>query len=281
VTRRRFHTVNVFSQGRLDGNPVAVIVDGDGMTTEEMQQLTRWTNLSEATFLLTPTDPAADYRVRIFTLDREMPFAGHPTLGSCHAWLESGGVPRTPGLVHQECGAGLVAIRRTDEGLAFAAPPLIRDEPVQPADLDRFATALRIAPDRIVDSRWADNGPGWAVLLLDSAQTVLDLEPVPTSATRLDIGVVGPHPAGSDSSWELRAFYTDHLGILREDPVTGSLNAAVAHWLFTTGRAAGAYLATQGKRVQRNGRIHLRHDDDGTVWVGGHTQSVLIGHADL
>ena len=281
MTRRRFHTVNVFSQGRLDGNPVAVIVDGDGMTTEEMQQFTRWTNLPEATFLLTPTDPAADYRVRIFTLDREMPFAGHPTLGSCHAWLESGGVPLVEGVVRQECGAGLVAIRRSDDGLAFAAPPLVRDEPVQATDLARFATALRIGPDRIIDSRWADNGPGWAVLLLDSAAEVLALEPVPTSTERLDLGVVGPHPAGSESAWELRAFYTDHLGILREDPVTGSLNAAVAHWLFTTGRVSGGYLATQGTRVQRSGRIRLDRDDDGTIWVGGRTQSVLTGIAEL
>lgn len=279
--QRRFQLVDVFSDQPFSGNPLAVVVDADGLSTEQMQQITRWMNLSETAFLLSPTIAGADYRVRIFTLDREMPFAGHPTLGSCHAWLRGGGRPHDGDNIIQECGAGLVRIRQSHATLAFAAPPLIRTGPVNEPKLEEIARILRIARSDIVDAQWADNGPGWIVVLLDTAQAVLDLEPAREHATRLDVGIVGPYSSGSQPAFELRAIFTDHYGAIREDPVTGSLNASVAQWLLGTGRAVAPYTASQGARVGRDGRIYISQDEDGTVWVGGRTTTLFDGHSSI
>ncbi len=273
---RPFQLVDVFHDGPYSGNPLAVVADADDLTTAEMQAITRWLNLSETAFLLRPEVPGADYRVRIFTLDRELPFAGHPTLGSCHAWLDGGGVPADASRIIQECGAGLVPVRRGAVRLAFAAPPLIRGGPVDESTLAAVAGFLRIDRSRILAAQWADNGPGWIVVLLGSADEVLALDPVRDSAGRMDVGVVGPHPAGSPNAFELRAFFTDPHGGVIEDPVTGSLNASTAEWLLATGRAAAPYIAAQGTRLGRRGRIYIERDAE-AVWVGGRTTTLFSG----
>lgn len=274
----RFQFVDVFSEQIFCGNPLPVFLDADGMSTEEMQKITRWMNLSETAFLLPPTDTEADYRVRIFTLSGELPFAGHPTLGSCHAWLAAGGQAHCETEIVQECGIGLVTIRRTDRHLAFAAPDLIRAGPVDDADLEKVARALQIDRKVIVDSQWVDNGPGWVAVLLESAQAVLDIKPMRDFPTQIDIGVVGPYGAGEDAAFELRAIFSDHQGTIREDPVTGSLNASVAQWLLASGRVNAPYIATQGARVGRSGRIEINQDSDGVVWVGGSTRTIIDGN---
>ena len=275
---RPFAQVDVFTDVPYLGNPVAVVLAADGLSTEEMQRFTNWTNLSEATFVLPTTDPDADYRVRIFTPTRELPFAGHPTLGTCHAWLAAGGTPRLEDVIVQECGAGLVEVRRDADGrLAFAAPPLIRSGPVAEPLVEDIARMLRLPRDEIVDAAWADNGPGWVAVLLESAEAVLALSPQVVSR---DVGVVGPHPPGSDVAFELRAFLPKG-GLLDEDPVTGSLNASVAQWLLETGRASAPYVAAQGTVLGRAGRVRISRDAAGTVWVGGGTVQCLAGTADL
>lgn len=275
--QRRFQLVDVFSDRPFFGNPLAVVFDADDLATEDMQRITRWLNFSETTFVLPPVAEGADYRVRIFTLEREMPFAGHPTLGTCHAWLRVGGRPREAATIVQECGAGLVEIRRTEGGLAFAAPPLLRSGPVDADTLAEVAAVLRIDAGRIADARWADNGPGWVAVLLPSAQAVLDLEPMKSHARRVDIGVVGPHASGEPAAFELRAFFSDHQGTIREDPVTGSLNASVAQWLLDSGRAQAPYVASQGRSLGRAGRIGISRDADGSVWVGGGASTLFEG----
>jgi PhzF family phenazine biosynthesis protein len=272
-----FRQVNVFSPEPLLGNPVAVVHDADALTDEQMAAFARWTNLSETTFLLRPTAGDADYRLRIFTPGGELPFAGHPTLGSAHAWLEAGGVPRGEGLV-QECGVGLVRVRR-DEQLAFAAPPLIRSGPVQETDLDRIVTALRIDRDDVVDGQWVDNGAGWVAVLLRDAAAVLALDPDVARFDGLDIGVAGLHPAGGDTQVEVRAFAPD-VGI-PEDPVTGSLNAGLAQWLTGNGTLPPSYVAAQGTALGRAGRAHVDTDSDGTIWVGGATVTTISGRVDF
>ena len=282
--RRRFQQVDVFSPDPFLGNPLAVVVDGEGLSTEEMQGFSRWTNLSETTFLLPPTTPEADYRVRIFTLARELPFAGHPTLGSCHAWLAAGGVPQSGDTVVQECGAGLVPIRRGEHGLAFAAPPLLRTGPVDEALVEQLAEVLGTSRGDIVDAQWADNGPGWVAVLLKDAQAVLALEPDFSGWTgegSLDIGIVGPYPPGSECAWEVRAVFSDEQGAMREDPVTGSLNASLAQWLLASGRATAPYVASQGTRLGRRGRPRIGQDADGTVWVGGPTLTCITGEVEI
>jgi len=274
---RPFQLVDVFGVGPFSGNPLAVVAAADGLSTAQMQAITRWMNLSETAFLLEPTRPDADYRVRIFTLSRELPFAGHPTLGSCHAWLTGGGRPRRPGLVVQECGAGLVTVRETDGLLAFAAPPLIRSGPVARDDLAEAAAMLRIDPADVVEARWIDNGPGWMGLMLGSAAAVLAVEPAGHHPRPIDVGLVGPHPQGSAAAFELRALFTAPSGTIVEDPVTGSLNASVGQWLFETGRASGGYVAAQGTRIGRTGRIHVTQGRDGAVWVGGRTETLFSG----
>ena len=277
----RFQLVDVFNQEPLSGNPLAVVLDADDLTTETMMRITRWLNLSETTFLLRPLHGDADYRVRIFTLERELPFAGHPTLGTCHAWIASGGKPRTPSDIVQECGAGLVHVRSIDDGWAFAAPALLRSGPVDETKIRELADFLRVDRKAIVDAQWVDNGPGWVAVLLESAAAVLGLEPPRAHAGRVDVGVVGPYPSGGPSAFELRAFFTDHRGAVREDPVTGSLNASVAQWLLHSGRASAPYTATQGSRVGHAGRISILQDVQGAVWVGGRTTTLFAGDCSL
>jgi PhzF family phenazine biosynthesis protein len=279
---RRFAQVDVFSPRPLGGNPVAVVLDGEGLTDEQMLDFTRWTNLSEATFLLAPEHPDADYRVRIFTAAGELAFAGHPTLGSCHAWLRAGGQPRDPGRIVQECPAGLVPLRRLDGRLAFAAPPLIRSGTVEPADLEPLLPMLGLERADVVDSQWLDNGPGWLGILLGSAEAVLRVEPrPPTDGGSVTIGLAGPYPPGSTCAWEVRAIFSDDQGRLIEDPVTGSLNASLGQWLIASGRADPHYVASQGTRLGRSGRPHVDQDADGVVWVGGDTITLVEGRLEL
>jgi PhzF family phenazine biosynthesis protein len=278
--KRRFQQVDVFTHTPYAGNPVAVVVDGDGLSTEEMQRFANWTNLSETTFLLAPTVAGADYRVRIFTASTELPFAGHPTLGSCHAWLASRGgdvrADATAEVIVQECAAGLITVTHRPAGLAFAAPPLLRSGPVEESVIEHVAGLLRIERDEIVDAQWADNGPGWVAVLLGDADAVLRIRPGPVDLT---VGVVGPYPPGSPEAFEVRAF-SSGLGTSGEDPVTGSLNASVAEWLLRTGRATSPYVASQGTVLGRAGRVHVTRDD-GTVWVGGGTVTCISGEVDL
>ncbi|HIQ18775.1 MAG TPA: PhzF family phenazine biosynthesis protein [Novosphingobium capsulatum] len=274
---RPFKLVDVFGTDPFTGNPLAVIAGAEDLTTEEMQRITRWLNLSETTFLLPPTRSEADYRVRIFTLSHELPFAGHPTLGTCHAWLEAGGVPRRSGVIVQECGAGLVEIRQGSDTLAFAAPPLIRAGEPSEADIVRAAQVLRIDRAMITAAQWVDNGPGWLAVLLPSAEAVLAVEPARHHPERIDIGLVGPHAPESETAFELRAIFSGQDGTLIEDPVTGSLNASVGQWLFASGRARCAYVAAQGTRLGRMGRVQVSQDASGQVWVGGRTRTMFSG----
>jgi len=269
---RRFRQVDVFTTVPYQGNPVAVVLDGEGLTTEQMIRIARWTNLSEATFVLPPTSPEADYRVRIFTsaeatatrTSPELPFAGHPTLGTCHAWLEAGGTPRATATIVQECGAGNVRIRAADGLLAFAEAPMLRYETADDSVVDQIARSLRVPREEIVDAMWLDNGPGWVAALLRDPEAVRALAP---GRVTLDLGVVGV--AGDEV--EVRAFFP-RGGATAEDPVTGSLNAGVARWLVDTGRIRLPYLA-----AQTTGRVHVSQDADGTVWVGGGTVTCVAG----
>jgi PhzF family phenazine biosynthesis protein len=299
---RPFAQVDVFTEVATLGNPVAVVLDGDGLTDEQMAAFARWTNLSETTFLLPPTAEGAaggaDYRLRIFTPGGELPFAGHPTLGSCHAWLESGGAPRAGDAVVQECGVGLVTIRREaraavgpdapQEGparpgrLAFAAPDLLADEPVPADDLAAIVAALGVPDDAVLDHRVLDNGPGWRVVLLDSADRVAGLAPdwsrLRVEHPDLSVGVAGLHgdDGGPDgAAVEVRGFALD-MGI-PEDPVTGSLNAVVGQWLVRDGRLPDRYVAAQGAALGRAGRVHVERDGSGTVWVGGASVTCVAG----
>jgi PhzF family phenazine biosynthesis protein len=275
--RRPFRQVDVFATHSYRGNPVAVVLDAGGLTTQDMQQFANWANLSETTFVLPPSTAQADYRVRIFTPATELPFAGHPTLGTCHAWRDAGGRPAAPGVFVQQCGAGLVAVREIAAGLAFAAPPLLRSGPVDEPLAEHIAAVLGLRRAGIVDLAWADNGPGWVAVLLPSAEAVLALRP---GGVDLDIGVAGPYPPGSPEAFEVRAF-TPAVGPSVEDPVTGSLNASLASWLLDTGRATAPYVASQGTVLGRQGRVHISRDDDGQIWVGGATHTCLSGEAEL
>ncbi|TFY98278.1 PhzF family phenazine biosynthesis protein [Ramlibacter humi] len=284
---RPFKQVDVFTAKPYLGNPVAVVLDGKGLTTEQMQGFTRWTNLSEATFVLPPEDPKADYKVRIFTTSQELPFAGHPTLGTCHAWLEAGGRPKGEHVV-QECGIGLVNIRRDGERLAFAAPPLRKSGPLDEADLQLIARGLRIAREDIVDHAWCDNGPGWRGVMLRSAGQVLKLQPDGAVLEGLFVGVTGPHAkvgvvaprtAGDECAFEVRAFFPSSNGTV-EDPVTGSLNAALAQWLTRAGYAGDSYVAAQGTALGRAGRVHVQREG-AELWIGGQSVTCIDGQARL
>ncbi|GAA5152288.1 PhzF family phenazine biosynthesis protein [Nocardioides marinquilinus] len=282
---RAFRQVDVFSAEPLRGNPVAVVHDAEGLDDETLAAFAHWTNLSETTFLLPPTDEGrdggADYRLRILTPGAELPFAGHPTLGSAHAWLEAGGTPRADDVVVQECGAGLVRVRRDDATgrLAFAAPPLVRSGPVSDADLDRVTAALHITREDVVDAAWVDNGPGWVGVRLADAAAVLAVEPDWSVFGDLDVGVVGVYPEG-ECAVEVRAFCPG-IGVV-EDPVTGSLNAGLAQWL-TAGEhpvLPSSYVASQGTALGRRGRVHVGREGE-TVWVGGDTRTTIVGRVDL
>ncbi len=272
-----FHMVDVFGTGPVSGNPLAVVAAAGKLEVEEMQRIATWFNLSETTFLVPPTRAEADYRVRIFTLNQELPFAGHPTLGTCHAWLAGGGVPKNQEEIIQECVAGLVPIRRGQGRLAFAAPPLIRTGAPAAEELAEARRLLGLEPGEVVDAAWVDNGPGWLGIKLASAERVLALQPAPSWPRPMDVGVVGPYAEGSEAAFELRAFFTDPRGTILEDPVTGSLNASMAQWLFASGDARGAYVASQGTCLGRRGRIHVSRDPDGRIWIGGTTRTQVEG----
>ena len=275
--QRRFRQVNVFTATPFGGNPVAVVLDCDVLSTSDMQRFANWTNLSETTFVLPPSSEQADYQVRIFTPTRELPFAGHPTLGTCHAWLEAGGKPALPEVFVQECGAGLIEIRQVPAGLAFAAPPLIRSGPVEEPLAEHIAGLLGVSRAGITDLTWADNGPGWVAVLLPSAEAVLALRP---GTVDMDIGVAGRYPAGSPEAIEVRAF-TPAGNATVEDPVTGSLNASLAQWLLDTGEVSAPYVASQGTVLGRSGRVHIFRGSDGQIWVGGGTLTCVSGYAEL
>lgn len=275
---RRFAQVDGFTDSALYGNPVAVVLDGAGLDVATMQRFTDWTHLSEATFVAPPTHPDADYALRIFCPGRELPFAGHPTLGSCHAWLQAGGRPQREVIV-QECGVGLVRIRRDGERLAFAAPPRQRSGPLDEADVQRIARGLGLLREEIVAHAWCDNGPPWRGVMLRSAAQVLALEPDSAVLKGWDVGVVGAQAAGHETQFEVRAFFTTLDGV-SEDPVTGSLNAALAQWLIGAGIAPPRYVAAQGSALGRAGRVHVERDG-GDIWIGGHCVSVIEGSVAL
>ena len=276
MTTHRFTQLDVFTTRALRGNPLAVVHGADDLDDAQMQALARWTNLSETAFLLAPQDVRADYRVRIFTPQRELPFAGHPTLGSCHAWLVAGGQPRGDVIV-QECGAGLVRIRRDGTRLAFAAPPTRRSGAVEPGVLDQIARSLRVAPAVIRASQWVDNGPGWVAVLLGSRDELLAIEPDYVAMRGLELGAVAPWADG-EAQFEVRAFVADGGGY--EDPVTGSLNASLAQWLIGAGLAPAHYIASQGSALGRAGRVHVdQHGAD--VWIGGDSVVCVAGSLSL
>ena len=269
---RRFYQVDVFASGPLTGNPLAVVAGADGLSQGQMLALARWTNLSETTFLLAPLTPAVDYRLRIFTPRGEIPFAGHPTLGSCHVWLHETGAEGVDRVV-QECAAGLIDIRVSAESLAFAAPPPLRCGPLGAPLVAEIAADLRIARADVIGDQWADNGAGWAAVMLRDADAVLALEP---GIVRRDIGVIGPHPPGGPADFEVRAFYPKN-GATAEDPVTGSLNAALAEWLIGAGRASAPYRVRQGTALGHEGRVSVTQDDEGRIWIGGQTTVIVSG----
>ena len=293
MRQRPFKQVDVFTTEPYRGNPLAVVLDGGGLGTAQMQQFTDWTNLSEATFVLPPTPEGraagADYRVRIFCPGRELPFAGHPTLGSCHAWLQGGGQPQQRGRVVQECGVGLVTLKMDGTRLAFAAPPLLTSGPLDEQDVALIARGLGVARGDIVAHAWCDNGPRWRGVLLKSAEQVLALQPDASVLAGLEVGVVGPRgkvgvvgktgagigAESEDSAFEVRAFLPGHSGMM-EDPVTGSLNAALAQWLIGAGMAPPRYVASQGTALGRAGRVHVAQEGN-TLWVGGDTVTCVDG----
>ncbi len=290
---RRFKQIDVFTATPYLGNPLAVVLDGSGLSTAEMQHFTNWTNLSEATFLLPPTHPEADYKVRIFCPGRELPFAGHPTLGSCHAWLQAGGQSKGEFIV-QECGIGLVKLRRDGQRIAFAAPPLLKSGPLPQADVALIARGLGIQPADILHHAWCDNGPNWRGVMLASRDQVLALKPDGAVLAGLDIGVVGPSgkvgvvgaahsspsaPNSDDCAFEVRAFFPGNNG-LAEDPVTGSLNAAIAQWLIGAGLAPSRYVAAQGTAMGRAGRVHVEQQGL-DIWIGGDSVTCVEGHVTL
>ena len=271
-----FQQVDVFSLDLFKGNPVAVILDADDLSDREMADAAKWTNLSETTFVLKPGNSAADYRARIFTQTGELPFAGHPTLGTCHAWLRHGGAPKHE-MVVQECGLGLVRVRRANGRLAFAAPELLRSGPLDETLLNQIAQGLRIDRDAILEAQWADNGPGWVALRLRSRAAVLALKPDYNLLGDKMIGVVGewdPKTDGSEAQFEVRAF-APGAGV-KEDPVTGSLNAALAQWLIDGGHAQARYIASQGTALGRSGRVYVEKVGS-DIWIGGHTNAAITG----
>ena len=284
--QRAFAQIDVFTATPYLGNPVAVVLDGTGLSTEVLQAFTDWTHLSEATFVLPPTQAGADYALRIFCPGRELPFAGHPTLGSCHAWLDAGGMPQGAEVV-QECAVGLVRIRRDGQRLAFAAPPLRRSGPLPEDEVLRIAQGLGLARQDILHHAWCDNGPQWRGVMLASAQQVLALQPNAQILAGMEVGVVAPLDQASQQgthgpaeALEVRAFFPGHGG-LTEDPVTGSLNAALGQWLIGAGLAPSHYVARQGTALGRAGRVHVQQDAQGQVWVGGESVVCIKGQVTL
>jgi PhzF family phenazine biosynthesis protein len=269
----KFQQVDVFSSAATEGNPLAVVTGADDLTDAQMAAFARWTNLSETTFLLSPKHPDADYRVRIFTTTRELPFAGHPTLGSCFVWLDNGGIAKADEVI-QECGAGLVRIRRDGSRLAFAAPPLLRSGPVEHDILQRLATGLGVKPEQIVGSQWADNGPGWVAVMLASREEVLAIRPDYVALKGLNVGIVAPWTGpDAEADFEVRALTGD---LNAEDPVTGSLNASLAQWMIPAGLAPRKYTARQGTVLGHRGRVSVEQIGE-RIWVGGDVQKCIEG----
>lgn len=277
---RRFLQVDVFGELPYLGNPVAVVLDADGIDDVTMANIARWTNLSETTFVLSPSTGAADYRVRIWTPSGELPFAGHPTLGTCWAWRSSGGVSQPPGVTIQECDAGFITVRDDLDRLAFAAPPLVRSGPVEPELVADAIDAMQIDASDVEDSQWVDNGPGWMALLLRSADAVRAAHPNRLPFEVGLIGLVGAEPPGAAFDVEVRAFFPKD-GLPAEDPVTGSLNASLGQWLIGSGRLRSPYIASQGSALGRAGRVHVSKDSDGEVWVAGNTRTRIEGTIDV
>ncbi|SFQ12569.1 phenazine biosynthesis protein PhzF family [Pseudomonas sp. NFPP07] len=280
MSRFDFKQVDVFSNQPLKGNPLAVVFGADELSDARMAAFANWTNLSETTFILEPRDPRADYRLRIFTTLQELPFAGHPTLGSCHAWLEAGGVPKGEEIV-QECAVGLVRIRRHGAELAFLAPPLLKSGPVDDGLLEQVRQGLRLAPDAIVDAQWVDNGAGWLAVLLAERGQVLDLQPDYAQLKGLAVGVIAPwNPEldGDAAQFEVRAFIAGDG--MPEDPATGSLNAGIAQWLLGAGLAPASYVVSQGLSMGRAGRIQVEQVGD-EVWIGGSVVTCIEGSLTL
>lgn len=271
---RRFSQLDVFTTTPTLGNALAVVHDADGLSEAEMDAFARWTNLSETTFLLQPTDEQADYRVRIFTPGGELPFAGHPTLGSCYAWLAAGGLAKKPGQVVQQCGVGLVRVKRDGSRLAFAAPPMRRSGPADAGLRPQVCAVLGVADADLLALEWVDNGPGWLAAKLASAQAVLALQPNVAALQGLNLGVIGPYPEGSECQFEVRAFVPE-LGV-PEDPVTGSLNASLAQWLIASGQAPEQYRVSQGTCMGRQGRVYVKAEGP-EIWIGGHIAACISG----
>ncbi|MFI5797948.1 PhzF family phenazine biosynthesis protein [Streptomyces sp. NPDC051677] len=276
---RSFVQVDVFSTIPYRGNPVAVVLDGTDLTDEDMQGLARWTNLSETTFVLPTTTEEADYRLRIFTPQGELPFAGHPTLGSARAWLDGGGTPQHADRIVQECAAGLVTVRRGEGALSFAAPPRVRDGALDEAYLDQVVAAFGITRERVLAHQWVDNGPGWAVVQLATAEEVLALEPDLSLIPAAMVGAIGAHPEGSEHHFEMRTF-APGAGV-PEDPACGSMSAGVGQWLTATGAAPSTYRVSQGTRLGRAASIEITADADGTVWVSGAATVCIRGDITL
>ena len=275
-----FKQLDVFSSVALKGNPLAVVLGADRLNDQQMADFANWTNLSETTFLLTPRDPRADYRVRIFTTLKELPFAGHPTLGSCQAWLQAGGVPKGDEII-QECEIGLVRIRRQGEQLAFIAPPLLRSGAVEAPLLERVRLALGLPPEAIVRSQWVDNGAGWLALMLTDRECVLGVRPDYSQLHGLAVGVIAPcDPArdGVDTHFEVRAFIAGDGA--QEDPATGSLNAGIAQWLLAQGLAPDRYVVSQGTAIGRAGRLHVERQGN-EIWIGGAVAMCIEGRVQL
>ncbi|MDJ0357151.1 PhzF family phenazine biosynthesis protein [Paenarthrobacter sp. PH39-S1] len=274
MTLRPFAQVDVFSGSQYRGNPLAVVLDAQGLSGDQMQQFANWTNLSETTFLLPPGEPLADYKIRIFTATEEFPFAGHPTLGSAHAWLAAGGVAKSGNMLIQECAAGLVRVKHDGDRLAFAAPPLTRSGPPDEATMGALAAGLGLAAAELLDVSWLINGPEWIGVLLGSAQQVLDVRPDYGALDGLKVGIIGPHTARSETYFEVRTFIANDA--VTEDPATGSFNAGAAQWLIGSGRAPTRYVASQGTVLGRAGRIYI--EADGTdIWVGGRCRTCISG----
>jgi PhzF family phenazine biosynthesis protein len=278
MMQRPFKQVDVFTSVAYKGNPLAVVLDGSGLSTEQMQHFTNWTNLSECTFLLPPTDASADYKVRIFCPGRELPFAGHPTLGTCHAWAEAGGRPKADFIV-QECGIGLVKIKRDGTRLAFAAPPLLKSGALDEADVQLIARDFGIPRHEIIAHSWCDNGPKWRAVMLRNTEQVLALKPSPPAFSDRFTGVLAAYPAGSELHFEVRAFFPGNNG-MTEDPVTGSLNAALAQWLIGAGIAPSRYVAAQGTALARAGRVHVSQEG-ADIWIGGESVTCIEGTVHL
>ncbi len=269
--------VDVFGSGPLSGNPLAVVHGAAALSDAEMLRLTQWLGFSETTFLLPPQDPAADYRVRIFYPAGELPFAGHPTLGTCHAWLRAGGQPKRAGHFVQECGIGLVQIRGNEAALALEAPAFTRSGPLNAAERAECARYAGVDEAHVVEAVHVANGPQWRLLRLETAEQVLAARPAAEAPVGTDIGLAAPAAKGSGADWELRAFFADQHGQLREDPVTGSFNAGVALHLFGAGLAEGRYIAAQGRKTGADGRVVCEQDPDGSVWIGGACRTVAAG----